>query len=188
MLRVIGATMNIRFATDADLDALHALVHAAYRGDSARRGWTHEADLLDGQRTDRAALAASLADPQQRILVAERADGLIGCVNIAAVHGGKAYLGMLSVDPAAQAGGIGRALIAAGERVAAELFGATAMEMTVIRQRHELIAWYERRGYRLTGEERPFPLDDERFGLPRRRDLVFVVLEKPLAQADRAAS
>jgi GNAT superfamily N-acetyltransferase len=180
--------MKIRFATALDLDRLHLLVHAAYRGDSARQGWTHEADLLDGQRTDRAALAESLADPCQRILVAERDDALIGCVNIAAVGADKAYLGMLSVDPARQAGGIGRALIAAGEAAAAELFGATAMEMTVIRQRHELIAWYERRGYRLTGEERPFPLDDTRFGLPRRRDLAFVVLEKPLPQARRAAS
>jgi ribosomal protein S18 acetylase RimI-like enzyme len=180
--------MNIRFASEADLDALHALVHSAYRGDSARQGWTHEADLLDGQRTDRAALDESLADPDQRILVAERDGCLIGCVNIAAVAGGKSYLGMLSVDPAQQAGGIGRALIEAGERIAAELFGATAMEMTVIRQRRELIAWYERRGYALTGEERPFPLDDVRFGLPRRRDLTFVVLEKPLAQPARAAS
>ena len=180
--------MKIRFATALDLEPLHSLVHAAYRGDSARQGWTHEADLLDGQRTDRDALAESLADPRQRILVAERDDALVGCVNIAFVGAGKAYLGMLSVDPARQAGGIGRALIEAGEQAAAELFGATAMEMTVIRQRHELIAWYERRGYRLTGEERPFPLDDTRFGLPRRRDLAFVVLEKPLAQARRAAS
>ena len=54
------------------------------------------------------------------------------------------------------------------------------MEMTVIANRGELIAWYERRGYVLTGERRPFPLDDPRFGLPKTRDLAFVVLEKPL--------
>lgn len=172
--------MDIRFATGADLPALHALVHRAYRGDSARRGWTHEADLLDGQRTDPAALADMLADPEQRILVAEDTGVLTGCVAIARVAGGKAYLGMLSVEPERQAGGLGRALMAAAEAAAASEFGATAVEMTVIRQRAELIAWYERRGYALTGETRPFPLDDERFGLPRRRDLVFVVLEKRL--------
>ena len=54
------------------------------------------------------------------------------------------------------------------------------MEMTVITQRRELIAWYERRGYTVTGESRPFPHSDERFGLPRRTDLVFEVLAKPL--------
>lgn len=172
--------MDTRFATDADIPALHALVQRAYRGDSARKGWTHEADLLGGQRIDADALAAMLADPAQRILLAEQDGALAGCVAISQVAGGKTYLGMLSVEPARQAGGLGRALMAAAERAARETFGATAIEMTVIRQRGELIAWYERRGYRLTGETRPFPLDDERFGLPRRRDLSFVVLEKRL--------
>jgi len=93
---------------------------------------------------------------------------------------GLAYLGLLTVDPRRQAGGLGRWLIAAAEAEAIDRFGATRMEMTVIRQRAELIAWYERRGYRLTGETRPFPLDDERFGLPQTRELEFVVLEKAL--------
>ena len=53
--------------------------------------------------------------------------------------------------------------------------------MTVIAQRAELIAWYERRGYARTGEARPFPYGDPRFGEPRRDDLSFLVLEKPLA-------
>jgi ribosomal protein S18 acetylase RimI-like enzyme len=173
--------MNIRFATPADIAVLHDLVHRAYRGDSARRGWTHEADLLDGQRTDPEALAAMLADPDQRVLLAEDETGLAGCVNIARAAPGRAYLGMLSVDPDRQAGGLGRALLEAAEAAAAREYGATEIEMTVIRQRGELIAWYERRGYRLTGEERPFPLDDARFGLPRTRELVFVVLAKPIS-------
>jgi hypothetical protein len=70
--------------------------------------------------------------------------------------------------------------VAAAERTARDLFGATRMEMTVIVQRAELIAWYQRRGYRPTGETRPFPATDPRFGLPRRNDLAFVVLEKAL--------
>jgi ribosomal protein S18 acetylase RimI-like enzyme len=179
--------MNIRFATHDDIPALHDLVERAYRGDSARQGWTHEADLLDGQRTDVEALRETIADPDQRVLVAEDGNGgFAGCVNIARVKGDRAYLGMLSVDPARQAGGIGRALLAAGEAAAAEQFGSRVIEMTVIRQRAELIAWYERRGYRLTGEERPFPLDDERFGLPRTRELSFVVLAKALDQGSVA--
>ena len=176
----------IRPATLDDLDALHALVHRAYRGDSARGGWTHEADLLDGQRTDREALGAMLASDRQRVLVAEDGSDLIGCVEVTDRGDGTAYLGMLSVDPERQAGGIGRQLIAAAEACAASDFGAGHMEMTVIRQRTELIAWYERRGYTLTGEERPFPATDPRFGLPRRDDLVFVVLAKSLQSAPRS--
>lgn len=173
----------IRFAAEADLPALHDLVHRAYRGDSARTGWTHEADLLDGQRTDTAALAEMLADPAQRILLADHDGTLTGCVAIADRGAGIAYLGMLTVDPARQAEGLGRILMAAAEEAALAQFGATVMEMTVIRQREALIAYYERRGYALTGAERPFPLDDPRFGIPKRRDLVFVVLAKSLRPA-----
>jgi predicted N-acetyltransferase YhbS len=170
----------IRLASPADLDALHTLVHRAYRGDAARAGWTHEADLLDGQRTDLGALTAMLEDPSQRVLVAEAEARLLGCVQVSTQDNGTASLGMLSVDPELQAGGLGRALIAAAEETARTAFRARRMEMTVIRQRGELIAYYERRGYALTGEERPFPLTDPRFGLPRRQDLVFVVLAKDL--------
>jgi len=170
----------IRAATCADIAPLHALIEGAYRGESARAGWTHEADLLDGQRTDPDALAAIIADAGQRILLALDGDRIMGCVQIARGGGGTAYLGMLSVDPSLQAGGLGRRLIEVAEETAAEAFGARAIEMTVIRQRLELIAYYERRGYALTGEQRPFPLDNPRFGLPRTRELAFVVLAKSL--------
>ena len=172
--------MNVRTATPADIEALHDLVHRAYRGDAARAGWTHEADLLDGQRTDRAALAATLGDPGQRILVAEDGARLSGCVQLSNPAPGIAYLGMLSVDPVVQSRGLGRQLIEAAEQTARSEFGAAVIEMTVIAQRAELIAYYERRGYAQTGEMRPFPLDDPRFGLPKRHDLVFTVLAKAL--------
>ncbi len=170
----------IRLAAPADIPALHALVHSAYRGESAKRGWTHEADLLDGQRTDAAALEEALASPDVVMLVAEEEGALIGCVQGTRMSASHAYLGMLTVDPAVQAQGLGRRLMAAIEAESARRFGVTHMEMTVIKQRGELIAYYERRGYARTGETRPFPLDDERFGLPKTRELEFVVLEKPL--------
>lgn len=173
--------LTIRPAAQADLGALHPLVERAYRGDSARQGWTHEADLLGGQRTDLASLAGIVADPAQRILLAFEGDTLLGCVQIRGKRQGLAYLGLLAVDPDLQSGGLGKQLMAAAETEAAATFGARRIEMTVIRQRAELIAYYERRGYALTGEERPFPMDDERFGLPQRRDLAFVVLAKDLA-------
>jgi ribosomal protein S18 acetylase RimI-like enzyme len=171
---------SIRPATLADLPALHALVERAYRGDAARAGWTHEADLLDGQRIDLAALGEIVADPRQSLLIAFADGALVGCVQVTQKDGALCYLGLLSVEPKLQAAGLGKRLIDVAEREAASRFGADAMEMTVIRQRGELVAYYVRRGYALTGEERPFPLDDERFGLPRTRDLAFVVLRKPL--------
>lgn len=175
----------IRVATQADLPALHALVERAYRGDSARRGWTHEADLLDGQRTDLDALADMIAAPDASILVADAAGRIIGCVEIADKGGGTCYLGMLSVDPSSQASGLGKRLIAAAESTAIAR-GARRMEMTVIVQRPELIAYYERRGYARTGEHRPFPHDDPRFGLPRTRTLKFVVLARALPARQRS--
>ena len=88
---------------------------------------------------------------------------------------GRAYLGMLGVSPLAQATGLGRTLLAAAEAEARVRFGTRWMEMTVIAIRHELVAWYERRGYRLTGERRPFPEE-----VPGRDELEMVVLERVL--------
>jgi len=171
--------MHLEPATSDDLPALHALVESAYRGESARRGWSHEADLLEGQRTDLAALEATLADTEQHLLVFRDNEVLRACVALTTKGDGLAYLGMLTVDPKRQGAGLGRLILAAAEEHAAA-FGASRVEMTVIAQRSELIAWYERRGYALTGEQRPFPHGDPRFGLPRRDDLIFAVMEKTL--------
>lgn len=171
----------IRTATHDDIPALHTLVESAYRGDSARQGWTHEADLLDGQRTDAGRLAATLADPAQTILVyAAAADDLQGCVAVTDCGAGEAMLGMLAVRPGLQGGGLGGRLIAAAEGFARTTLGAAVMTMTVIGRRPELIAYYERRGYRDSGARRPFPAHDPGFGLPKVDDLEFVVLAKPL--------
>jgi ribosomal protein S18 acetylase RimI-like enzyme len=173
-------SLTIDAAQRDDLTPLHALIEGAYRGDAARRGWTHEADLIDGQRTDAESLAATLDDPAQRILVARGDDAIIGCVALTDKGGGICYLGMLTVAPELQAAGLGRRLIEAGEEYARATFGARRIEMTVIAQRAELIAWYERRGYRRTGEQRPFPHGDTRFGVPRDKSLAFVVLDRTI--------
>ena len=171
---------EVRLARPGDAAALQPLVHRDYRGDSARAGWTHEADLLDGQRIDAADLESLIADPTQAVIVAEASGAAVGCVQVSDRGQGLAYLGMLTVDPALQGSGLGRALIDEAERVARDRFGADRMEMTVIIQRTELIDWYVRRGYALTGERRPFPAKDPKFGLPRREDLEFVVLGRKL--------
>lgn len=167
-------------ATEQDIPTLNELVQSAYRGDSSRKGWTTEADLLDGIRTDEAGLKAMLANPRATILKYVDAGQLIGCVYLE-TKGDSLYLGMLTVSPDAQAGGIGKQLMAAAEQVARDRH-CRAITMTVIPQRHELIAFYERRGYRSTGETQSFPMDDPRFGLPKQ-PLSFIVMEKPLDPA-----
>jgi len=165
-----------RPATAADIPALHALIEAAYRGDVARAGWTHEADLLDGQRTDLAQLAAIMADAKQTFLIAEHAHACVLVID----NGDSALLSMLAVHPAAQARGMGAALIAAAEFHARDKLGHTCAQMRVIAQRPELIAYYARRGYAPTGATVPFPYGNPGFGIPRRDDLVLCILEKPL--------
>jgi GNAT superfamily N-acetyltransferase len=170
-----------RPATIADAPALVALVNAAYRGESSKAGWTTEADLLGGQRVDVDRLTETIARPGNVILLHERDHVPVACVHLDRT-GEDCYLGMLTIRPTMQGGGLGRQMLEAAERWAMEHFSSRAMHMTVIVQRTELIAWYERRGYRRTGEREPFPYGDERFGLPRRDDLAFEVLRKPLWQ------
>jgi ribosomal protein S18 acetylase RimI-like enzyme len=176
--------ISVKLARPDDAPAIVALVNSAYRGDSSRVGWTTEADLLGGQRTDAAAIRDFLADASRhRMLLSEHADGsLQACVQLQN-RGDHAYLGMLTIRPDLQAGGLGRAMLAAAEQDVKITWGATRMVMTVIEQREELIAWYERRGYARTGERAAFPYDDPRFGEPKRPDLYFAVLAKDLAAA-----
>lgn len=171
---------TFRAATPADVPALVALVESSYRGDSSRAGWTTEADILDGRRTDPDMVAAAVRGPGSRMLVAETDDGrLIACCQLED-RGGHAYFGMFAVDPAVQRGGLGKKVLAEAERFARAEWGAKEMHMTVISVRDDLIAWYVRRGYARTGQTSPFPYGDERFGLPKRDDLEFELLQKPL--------
>jgi ribosomal protein S18 acetylase RimI-like enzyme len=172
-------TLLFRRAGAADVPAIVALVESAYRGEVSRTGWTTEADLLDGQRTDAAAVADILRAPGSTVLLAEAAEGLLACCQLEQ-RPPAAYFGMFSVQPTGQGHGVGRQVLAEAERIARDEWGATSMIMTVLAQRDDLIAWYERRGYQRTGEQRPFPYGNERHGIPRRPDLIFDVLAKPL--------
>jgi ribosomal protein S18 acetylase RimI-like enzyme len=170
--------VQIRQASAPDVDDVVALVQSAYRGEPSRGGWTTEADLLDGQRIDPAALGAIVADPSSQVLLATNGSEILGCCAIED-RGDRWYFGTFAVRPTGQSRGTGSALLTEAERLATAA-GATALELTVIHLREDLIAWYERRGYVRTGETRPFPYGDERFGRPRREDLAFAVLEKAL--------
>jgi ribosomal protein S18 acetylase RimI-like enzyme len=164
-------------AADTDLDEVAALVNRAYRADE---GWTNEAAYLGGQRTSVADLRADLVASPDAVLLTlrdERAGPLLGVVWLEPAGGDAWYLGMLTVRPDLQDRRLGRLLLEDAEAFAIAR-GARRIRMTVVSVRDTLIAWYARRGYGPTGEREPFPYEDQRFGLPSRPDLEFVVLEK----------
>lgn len=177
-LNADATRLSFRKARLDEAGLLAGLVNSAYRGASSRAGWTTEADLLDGQRTDEDEIRRLLDDEHSVILL---------CLNDAEVLGSvllqqkpeAAYLGMLVVRPGLQGGGIGKQLIQAAERFVQQEWGSRKMQMTVITLRHELLAFYERRAYRRTGQVQPFP-DDTAAGIPRVPGLQFEVLEKDL--------
>ncbi len=179
--------LTFRNATAADIDAIVSLVTSAYRGEASRAGWTTEADFLDGNRIDADVLRADIERPRSRVVLAGR-DGapgpgpgqeLLACAHVADENG-HGYFGMFAVVPGLQGGGIGKTLLAECERIVREDWRLPDLRMTVIDLRDELITFYERRGYRRTGIYKPFPHGDARFGRPKRDDLRFEILEKPL--------
>jgi ribosomal protein S18 acetylase RimI-like enzyme len=171
--------IEFRFACPSDTPAIVALVESAYRGDVSRKGWTTEADILDGQRTDPDEVREIIDDASARLILAVSGTEVMGCV-VLRDETQTGYIGMLAIRPDYQASGLGRQLLEEAERCAQTTFAATKTRMTVIIQREELISWYERRGYQRTEHREPFPYGNPRFGLPKRADLEFIVLEKQL--------
>ncbi|WP_081945096.1 GNAT family N-acetyltransferase [Oleiagrimonas soli] len=172
-------SLAFRAAVREDIPAIVTLVESAYRGDASRVGWTTEADLLDGQRIDPEGVIADIERDASQVLLAEQDGVLLACCHIER-KGDFGYFGMFAVQPGRQGGGLGRAVLAEAERRLQTDMGCREVRMTVIDVRDDLIAWYERRGYRRTGEYAPFPYGDERFGIPKREDLRFEWLRKPL--------
>lgn len=168
-----GIAPICRPAREPDLAAVHALIERAYRGDTARMGWSHEADLLSDPRTDLATLHDCLIDPRSCLLIATIDAAPVGCVLVSDLGRAKAYMGLLSVEPTLQAQGLGRQLIAEAEELARDRFAAHRMMMKVIEKRGELIAYYMRRGYVVTDRGLDFPVS-------RDPPLFMAELTKPL--------
>jgi len=173
---VLPSSPTLRPALPADVPALADLINRAYRGVPAQAGWTTEGHLLAGPRIDEATLLALLAAPSAVLLRAELAGQPAGCVHLEP-QGDALYLSLLAVAPGAQAHGLGRQLLTAAEAYARQS-GCRRVQMSVLAQRPDLLAWYERQGYRRTGASEPFP-DTMRFGQPRQ-PLTLLMLEKVL--------
>jgi ribosomal protein S18 acetylase RimI-like enzyme len=169
-------------AAEADYPAIIDLANLAYRGTGASASWNVETGIIEGQRLTDSLLREDLAKKPKAYLLTWReapSGPLLGCVWLEPRVEGVWYLGLLAVQPTMQKQHLGRNLLAAAEAFAKER-GAHRIRMTVLSVREALIAWYERRGYTLTGETQPYPYGDDRFGTPLRDDLYFVVLEKSI--------
>ena len=166
----------------ADVPALAQLVNGAYRAEGGRGGWTTERELVAGPRVDAAAIEAMIGAPGHALLVLRAQSGLFACAAVAKLGDGVAGLGLLAVRPALQGNGLGRQMLAAAERYVREHYRAARMEVEVLAGREELLAWAERRGYRPSGETRPFR-DDGRWGAPQQAGLTLQVLGREIAPA-----
>jgi GNAT superfamily N-acetyltransferase len=177
-----SAYLTFRAAEAGDIPAVTALINSAYRGESSAVGWTTEANILQGQRIDEAGLARVMAEPETTILLCFQGESLTGSVQLQKYAEGVGYLGMFVIRPGLQGRGLGRRFMQEAESAARRLWGVTRMTMTVINLRSELIAYYERCGYVLTGERLPFPFED---GLSTALvdGIELAVMEKELALA-----
>ena len=169
---------DISIATTEDIGQIKNLLNSAYRGESSKQGWTTEVNLIAGEtRANENTLQQVMAKPGSVFLkYINEARQVIGCVNLQQ-HGNKMYLGMFSVSPQKQGAGIGKQLLQACEEYCSYL-QCSAIYMSVISVRSELIEWYTRHGYKDTGERKPFAEDGE--SGKHLQPLEFMMLEKTI--------
>lgn len=166
----------VRIANESDASAIAKLVNSAYRPSSDSAGWTHEAELVAGERTSSAQVAETIKRPNSAILVGSENSEIVACVHIEK-EGNNSHIGMLAVSPTLQASGIGKQMLTLAENYAIETFGTEKFILVVVSARSELIAFYLRRGYKKTGSVMDYPLS-EGVGIPKDPALKIEVLEK----------
>ena len=177
-------SLTYRVATAADSESLATLANSSFRGELALQGWTHENELLEGPRSNPNALCKMMETTGSVILVFfGKTDAILkGCVHLEHKPETKAaYLGMLTVRPDLQRNGYGRFILAVAEDFSKSEWNVDYIEMRVVLERPELIAYYKRRGYTDTGIREPFPKFE--FVRPKRDNLQFCILRKSLTQS-----
>ncbi len=167
---------HFRKAVLNDVEAIVKLVNMAYRGETSRAGWTTEADILDGLRTSVNEVEHLIASENAIILLCLNDDELLGSICVEK-ECAIAHIGMFVVNPTIQANGIGKRLLTEAESLAQHIWGIEQFQMRVITIRHELIAFYERRGYIRTGILTEFPVNPEVWQ-PKLAGLQLETLEK----------
>lgn len=165
----------IKKASPADIPSLVALLNSAYRGEASKKGWTSEADKIEGDiRTDESQLQELMQTTGAAFFKYIDDSGNIGgCVFLQKL-GEKLYLGMLCVSPGLQAKGTGKNIMTVAEEYARQK-ECTAIFMRVFSFRHELISWYEKQGYYKTGEIVAF--ENSPYGTASEK-LEFLIMEK----------
>lgn len=147
--------ISFRNADLNDVNFLFTFLNAAYRGDSAREGWTFESDLVGGLRITTEEIAESINKVKESFLLALSGNKIVGCVQLVD-EGDELYFGMISVDPKLQNQKIGAKILAEIDRIARSQ-NKSRVRLVVIHTRAELIAYYERKGFRSTGQSESFP-------------------------------
>jgi ribosomal protein S18 acetylase RimI-like enzyme len=167
---------HFKKAVLTDVEAIVKLVNMAYRGETSRAGWTTEADILDGLRTSVNEVEHLIASEDTIVLLCLNDDELLGSICVEK-ESAIAHIGMFVVNPTIQANGIGKRLLTEAESLAQHMWGIEQFQMRVITIRHELIAFYERRGYMRTGILTEFPVNPEVWQ-PKLAGLQLETLEK----------
>ena len=171
-----------RIATAVDLPALQALIHQAYRGKPSSRTWTHEGHLVTGQRVDQEMMIEHFQTPRAVFTILESQGEALACAYVKETTPGQVYIGLISVEPSLHAMGLGKQILDWTEAVAVKEFDAYEAELSVITERTELWAWYQRRGYVDCNKVIPFPEGNARFGIVQKSGMKLGFLKKRLVK------
>jgi len=183
----------LREATLNDVPALEVLLNRCYR---FNEGWTNEADLVGGVRTNQGELESVINDPKQYLFVFPKTESglrdgaetgeILGCINVE-MGNNEAHIGMFAVNPELQGNGVGNTMLEAGEVFAARHLNhrkdtqgkssPALIKLFVLDGRPQLQSYYERRGYVATGNTEAFP-EDGNNGTPKKDGLYFLELAK----------
>jgi len=155
-------TDSVRIATPADAAKITSVINSAFH--------IAEGFFLDGNRITQTEVEELLT--KGAFLLAEADGKLDGCVYVE-LRGKRSYLGLLSVDPERQQGGLGSFLMNEAENYCRER-GSRFMDILIVNLREELPQFYRKRGYVDNGTT-PFPTDAQ-----TKLPCHFINMTKPL--------